>query len=158
MGPQLPAARHVAGQVRARTWRATVAALALLGAGIAAYLAYVRYAHVAIACTTGGCEKVQSSRYAEVVGVPVAVLGLGGYLAILATTLRDDALARVSGLWLAAIGVAFSLYLLVIQLAVIDAICQWCVASDIVMLLLFVATAVRLRSPVPAGASLTTAQ
>ena len=127
--------------------RGLVAVLALLGAGIAAYLVYVRYAHVAIACTTGGCEKVQSSRYAEVAGIPVAVLGLLGYVAILATTLRDDALARVAGVWLAAIGLAFSIYLLVIQIAVIDAICQWCVASDIVMALLFIAAVLRLRAP-----------
>lgn len=127
--------------------RGLVAVLALVGAGIAAYLVYVRYAHVAIACTTGGCEKVQSSRYAEVAGIPVAVLGLLGYLAILTTTLRDTALARVAGMWLAAIGLAFSLYLLVIQIAVIDAICQWCIASDVVMALLFIATALRLRAP-----------
>lgn len=52
--------------------------LSLVGAGIASYLVYVRYSHVTIACTTGGCEKVQSSRYAEVAGIPVAVLGLLG--------------------------------------------------------------------------------
>lgn len=133
-----------------RVCRAAVATLALLGAGIAAYLVYVRYAHATIACTTGGCEKVQSSRYADVAGIPVAALGLGGYLAILATTLRDDALARVAGLWLAAIGVVFSAYLVVIQLAVIDAICQWCIASDIVMLLTLIASALRLRArPAP---------
>jgi len=131
----------------ARVCRATVAALALLGVGIAAYLVYVRYAHVAIACTTGGCEKVQNSDYAKVAGLPVAVLGLGGYLAILATTFRESALARVAGLWLAAIGVAFSAYLLVIQLAVIDAICQWCIASDVVMLFVLGAAALRLRAP-----------
>jgi uncharacterized membrane protein len=64
----------------------------------------------------------------------------------------------MGGLWLAAIGVAFSLYLLVIQLAVIDAICQWCVASDIVMLLLFVATALRLRSPMSVRAAVAAAR
>ncbi|MGI9659783.1 MAG: vitamin K epoxide reductase family protein [Gaiellaceae bacterium] len=131
----------------ARSCRVLVATLALLGAGIASYLLYVRYAHVAIACTSGGCEKVQSSRYAKLAGIPVAGLGLFGYLAILATTFRDSPSARIGGMWLAAIGVSFSLYLLVIQVAVVDAICQWCVASDIVMLLVFFATLLRLRAP-----------
>ena len=66
--------------------------------------------------------------------------------AILATTFRDTGPARVAGLWLSAIGAAFSFYLLVIQIAVIDAICQWCVASDIVMLLLLMASFARLRA------------
>ncbi len=132
-----------------RLCRTSVAVLALAGAAIAAYLVYVRYAHVTIACTTGGCEKVQSSRYAELAGIPVAVLGLGGYVAILATTIRDTGPARVAGLWLAVVGTAFSLYLLVVQLAVIDAICQWCVASDIVMVLVLIASVGRLYAPRP---------
>jgi uncharacterized membrane protein len=123
--------------------------LALLGAGIAAYLVYVRYSHVAIACTSGGCEKVQNSRYATLAGAPVALLGLFGYLAILATTLRDSPTARIGGMWLAAAGASFSLYLLVIQIAVIHAICQWCVASDVVMLGVILATLLRLRAPRP---------
>jgi uncharacterized membrane protein len=119
--------------------------LSLAGAGIAAYLVYTRYTHSALVCTTGGCEKVQSSRYAEVGGAPVAVLGLIGYLLILASTfVRGDA-GRAAGLALTFGGIAFSLYLLALQLFVIEAICIWCVASDAVMLVLAVTALARVR-------------
>ena len=131
--------------MRERRLRAAIAALAIAGAGIAAYLAYTRYSGDRILCATGGCETVQRSSYAEVAGVPVAVLGLAAYLAILATALAPGVTAAALGAALALGGVAFSAYLLVVQLAVIDAVCQWCVASDVVIALLAVVTGVRLR-------------
>jgi uncharacterized membrane protein len=66
-----------------RRLRVVVGVLAAAGVAVAAYLTYARYTDTAIACATGGCETVQSSRYAEVAGVPVALLGLGAYIAIL---------------------------------------------------------------------------
>jgi len=128
-----------------RSLRIAVAALALVGAGIAAYLTYARYAHVTIACSTGGCETVQSSDYAEIVGIPVAVLGLTGYLAIFATALLRGERARVVGAGLALGGLIFSLYLILVQVFAIEAFCQWCLASDAVMLLLTVAALARVR-------------
>lgn len=71
----------------ARQLRAWIAALALAGAAVAAYLVYARYSGVRLACTTGGCETVQHSKYAKAAGIPVAVLGLAAYLAVFATTL-----------------------------------------------------------------------
>lgn len=133
-----------------RSLRIAVAALALVGAGIAGYLTYTRYAHVTIACTTGGCETVQSSDYAEIVGIPVAVLGLAGYLGIFATTLFPGELARVAGAGLALGGLAFSVYLIFVQVFAIGAFCQWCLASDVVMALLAAATLARLRGGQPA--------
>jgi uncharacterized membrane protein len=136
--------------VSERSLRIAVAALALVGAGIAGYLTYTRYAHVTIACTTGGCETVQSSDYAEIVGIPVAVLGLAGYLGIFATTLFPGELARVAGAGLALGGLAFSVYLIFVQVFAIGAFCQWCLASDVVMALLAAATLARLRAGQPA--------
>ena len=133
-----------------RGLRAAVALLALAGAGIAAYLAYAWYADATIACTTGGCETVQSSSYAKVIGVPVPVLGLVGYLAILASALVPGESARTVGAALALAGLAFSLYLVLVQALVIEAFCQWCLTSDLVMLLLAAATVARLRSGQPA--------
>lgn len=133
-----------------RSLRIAVAALALVGAGIAGYLTYTRYAHVTIACTTGGCETVQSSDYAEIVGIPVAVLGLAGYLGIFATTLFPGELARVAGAGLALGGLAFSVYLIFVQVFAIGAFCQWCLASDVVMALLAAVTLARLRAGQPA--------
>jgi uncharacterized membrane protein len=113
--------------------RTTLAGLALLGAAIAAYLTYTRYSGDRIACTTGGCETVQNSKYAVVAGMPVAVLGLVGYAALLATTAFRGATAAAATLGLAVVAFAFSAYLLVAQLVLIDAICQWCVANDVVI-------------------------
>lgn len=119
--------------------RAAVGVLALAGLGIAAYLTYARYSGTQIACSTGGCETVQHSRYAVVAGVPVAVLGLAAYAALLATVLARGATAAAVGFGLAACGVVFSSYLLVAQVAWIHAICQWCVVSDAIVSLLAVA-------------------
>lgn len=110
--------------------RTAIAVAALVGLGISGYLTYVHYADVAPICTgSGSCEKVQDSRYAELAGIPVALLGLAGYVAILATALLTGELARMAGTTLALAGFGFSLYLTYLELFVIDAICQWCVAS-----------------------------
>jgi uncharacterized membrane protein len=135
------------------TLRAAIAALAVVGAGIAAYLTAVHYAHVSPICTTGGCETVQHSKYAEVRGVPVALLGLVAYVCLLATAAVRALAAAVVGALVALVGAAFSGYLLWAQLARIHAICQWCVGNDVVMGLLALACLVRLATePAPAGA------
>ena len=135
--------------------RAAIAGLALAGAGVAAYLVYARYAHVQIACTTGGCETVQHSKYAKLAGIPVAVLGLGAYVAIFVTALTRQVEAAAIGTAIALGGLVFAVYLIVVQVAVIDAICQWCLASDAILFLLALACAERLRRatrrPLPAG-------
>ena len=113
--------------------RRAIAAASVVGGAVAAYLTYVHYAHVSPICTTGGCEKVQSSSYAELAGVPVAVLGLVAYAAILATTVVRGVAAAFAGAVLALGGAAFSGYLLWAQLARIHAICQWCVGNDVIV-------------------------
>jgi uncharacterized membrane protein len=113
--------------------RPVIAAAAVAGAAIAAYLTYVHYAHVAPVCTTGGCEKVQRSSYAELGGVPVALLGLIAYGAILATAALRGVVAAFAGVLLGLVGVAFSGYLLWAQLGPIGAICQWCLGNDVVI-------------------------
>ena len=110
--------------------RAAIAAACLVGLGIAAYLTYVHYAHTAPVCTTGGCEKVQKSRYAELGGVPVALLGLVMYVVLLATTVVRGVTAAFAAVLVALGGLAFSGYLLWAQLGPIGAICQWCVGND----------------------------
>jgi uncharacterized membrane protein len=115
------------------TLRRATLALALAGAGIAGYLTYVHYAHVQPLCTTGGCEKVQASKYAELFGIPVALLGLAAYAALVALAWVRGANAALASTLVALVGVGFSAYLLWAQLDPIDAICQWCVAQDVVM-------------------------
>lgn len=126
--------------------RAAIAALAVAGIGIATYLTYVHYADVEAFCVAGGggCEKVQTSDYAEFVGIPVAVLGLIGYVLILGSLwVRGDG-GRLAGAVLALSGFGFSAYLTYRELFTIHAVCQWCVASAIVMTALAVVTVVRL--------------
>jgi uncharacterized membrane protein len=120
----------------------TVAALAVLGAAIAGYLSWVHFAELKPYCVggTGGCERVQASPYARLAGVPVAVIGLAGYLAVLASLALPD---RSLTAFLALVGAGFSAYLTYLELAVIDAICQWCVASAVVMTALAVASVLR---------------
>lgn len=107
-----------------------IAAACAVGIGIAAYLTYVHYAHVAPVCSTGGCETVQKSRYAELGGVPVALLGLAAYVVLLATTGFRGVAAAFASVLVALAGVAFSGYLLWAQLGPIGAICQWCLGND----------------------------
>jgi uncharacterized membrane protein len=128
-----------------RTLRAAIAALALAGAAVAAYLVYARYSGTRLACTTGGCETVQHATYAKAAGIPVAVLGLAAYLAVFATALSARVEAVAIGAAIVLGGLAFGIYLIVVQVAVIDAICQWCLTSDAILALLAIATAERLR-------------
>jgi uncharacterized membrane protein len=129
-----------------RRLRAAVAGLALAGAAVAAYLVYSRYTGTPIACATGGgCETVEHSKYAKTAGVPVAVLGLVAYLAVLLTALSARLEAAAVGAAIAIAGLAFGVYLIVVQVAVIDALCQWCLTSDGILVLLVMATAARLR-------------
>ncbi len=69
-------------------------------------------------------------------GIPVAVLGLVGYGGLLVTAIVRGTTAAAVGLGLALVAVVFSAYLLVAQLALIHAVCQWCVASEVVILLI----------------------
>jgi uncharacterized membrane protein len=112
--------------------------LALLGVGIAGYLTLVHYTGLEPACTGGGgCEKVQTSEYADVAGIPVALLGLLGYLAIggALLVLRDEPGLLVPA-GLAVVGTAFSGYLQYRSLVDVDATCIWCMASAVTMTLL----------------------
>lgn len=130
-----------------RQLRVAIGVLSLVGAGIAGYLTYLHLAGVDPYCLAGstGCRKVQESEYAELVGIPVALLGLGAYLALLATAFVPGGTAAALGAGIAITGVAFSAWLLYAQIALIDAVCQWCLASDIVMALVAVASVLRLR-------------
>ena len=127
-----------------RGLRIAVGGLALAGAAIAGYLTHAHLTGTSVACGTGGCETVQSSAYGEVLGLPVAVLGLAAYLALLGTALAANDLAPLIGAALALVGVAFGAYLLAVQLVVLEALCPWCVASDAVMALLAAAAVGRI--------------
>jgi uncharacterized membrane protein len=126
--------------------RRVTAVLALAGIGIAGYLTWVHYAGLEPVCVGGGggCERVQSSRWAELAGAPVAVLGLAGYVALLASlALPEDPGALVAA-FLSLVGVGFSAWLTYVEIVKIEAICQWCVASAVVMTALALVSVARL--------------
>ena len=126
-----------------------IPALALLGIGISGYLTYVKFNHkIAVCLGLGDCEIVQTSRYSEILGIPIALLGLGLYAALLvawAWGRRPDAWLADQVPWvlfgLSLAGTLFSAYLTYLEVFVIRAICPWCVASAAVVTVLCVLTA-----------------
>ena len=138
--------------------RQAIALLALVGLFVALYL----WLHAlgfggAIKCgASGGCETVQTSRWAVFLGFPVAFYGVVGYLAVLIVALfalRPAALAQRGWslllLLLATIGVVFTAYLTYVELFVIHAICRWCVGSAVIITLIWIVSLLSLRSPAP---------
>jgi uncharacterized membrane protein len=121
--------------------RQAVVLLALVGVLVATYLWLYKIGVVGeLQCGTGSCETVQASRYAALLGLPVALYGVAGYGALFALGLAGlDPLRstdrRVTLLLaaLATTGFVFTVYLTAIELFVLHAICRWCVASAVIM-------------------------
>jgi uncharacterized membrane protein len=120
--------------------------LATFGIGVAAYVAIVTGGGDAPACIAGstGCETVTSSSHSHLIGINIAVLGILGYVSLLACALLRGDAVRMAGFALALIGFGYSVYLTYLELFVIDAICQWCVASAVLMTALFAVNATRM--------------
>jgi uncharacterized membrane protein len=118
-----------------RALRLGIGALAVAGIAIAGYLSWARAAGESVACpiSGGGCETVQQSSYSELAGVPVAYLGLAMYVVLLALALWDSDEAKTATAAFALAGTAFAVYLLAVMAFVIDAVCVWCLGSDLVI-------------------------
>ena len=143
-GDRLRRARRGRAQGGAAMRRASIA-VGLAGLGIAAYLTIIHYAGGEPVCAIAhGCATVQKSTYAELLGVPVALLGLLGYVGILAALVRDGEQGRTAAAFLSLAGFGFSAWLTYVEVARLDAICIWCVASAICMTLLAGLSTVRL--------------
>ena len=114
-----------------------VQALAVLGLGVSAYLTYLHYNEsTAALCAEGsGCDIVRSSSYSTVMGNPVALLGVVGFALVLGISFsRLSPFRKGLSLYLLALaGVTFSAYLTYLEVAVINAICSYCVASASLM-------------------------
>src|ERR1700690_590591 len=118
-----------------RALRITLIVLTLLGLAVASYLTYVHYAGIKPACTAGeSCTKVQTSIYSKLAGVPVALIGLLGYIAILASLLAPETeTTRLATMAFTLVGFGFSAYLTYRELFSIHAICEWCATSAGIM-------------------------
>jgi uncharacterized membrane protein len=124
-----------------RRLRVAILVLTAIGIGIASYLTYTHYAGIKVAClSSGGCETVQASKWSKVDGVPVALLGLIGYVLILLSLAVRGDIGRIGAFGLALVGFLFSAYLTYRELFTIHAICQWCVSSAVIMTVLLVLT------------------
>ena len=132
--------------------RLASAVVAAVGLAIAGYLTIVHYAGAEPVCAIAhGCAVVQQSDYAELAGIPVALLGLGGYAAILASLAREGEGARTATAFLSLAGFGFSAWLTYVEVERLDAICIWCVASAICMTLLAGLSVARVLSAPPPG-------
>lgn len=129
----------------ARALRITLIVLTVLGLGVASYVTYVHYAGIKPACTAGeSCTKVQTSRYSELEGVPVALIGLIGYVAILLSLLApEEERTRFATAALTLGGFAFSAYLTYRELFSIHAICEECASSAVIMTIMMLLSVFR---------------
>jgi uncharacterized membrane protein len=124
--------------------------LAILAIGLTAYLTYVHYAGIKPVCTAGAsCVKVQTSVWSKIAGVPVALIGLLGYIGIFLSLLAPDREeTRLATLGMTLIGFGFSAYLTYREIFSIKAICEECVSSFVLVAILLACSVVRyLRAP-----------
>ena len=128
--------------------RMIVAALALAGIFLALYLLLYKLGMIgALTCSVGSCETVNTSKWARFLGLPVAGWGVAWYMATFALALGgiQGRFAESRGLPLALLvmtssGLVFSTYLTYLELFVINAICQWCVVSAVLVVVMFILT------------------
>ena len=112
------------------TWLSRL--LSLTGLVISGYLAYTYLRNQAPVCSgSNGCEIVAQSSYARPFGVPLPLLGVTGYLLLFVTACTAGPRALAVGMVLTVAAIATSLALTYLELAVIHAVCSWCVASAI---------------------------
>ncbi len=118
-----------------RTLRIASAVVALIGLGVATYIAIADSGGGAPACLVGGggCETVANSEYSHLLGINVALFGIVGYIGLIVAAAIPGDRGRFAALLLSLIGFGFSAYLTYLELFDINAICQWCVASAVLM-------------------------
>ncbi len=126
--------------------RKIIAFVATVGIGVATYITIADSGGGAPTCLAGGggCETVANSSYSHIAGVNIAIFGIVGYITLLATAFFSNDLARFGGFAVSLGGFGFSIYLTYLELFTIEAICQWCVASAVLMTILFLLNTTRL--------------
>ena len=128
------------------TLQRAIAFLAALGVGVATYIAIADSGGGSPVCLAGGhgCATVAKSSYSHVGGVNIAIFGIVGFVVLLASAFFANDVARFGGFVVALGGFGYSVFLTYIEIFKIEAICQWCVASAILMTILFLLNATRL--------------
>jgi uncharacterized membrane protein len=128
------------------TLRMIATFVAAFGIGVATYIAIEAAGGDAPVCIAGsrGCETVAESSYSHLLGINIAVFGIVGYVLLLVTALLRGDAARMAGFGLSLVGFGYSVFLTYLELFKIEAICQWCVASAVLMTVLFGVNAIRM--------------
>lgn len=131
----------------ARTPGLIILFLSTLGVMLSGYLAYLYYGKVNAAfCTVGsGCDAVRESPYSAILGIPVAVFGVIGYLSI---SISSFVSVSYRAKWfllyfLSLVGFVFSAYLTYIELFVIKAVCPYCMGSAFIITSILIALLLR---------------
>lgn len=111
------------------------AAIGLAGIGISAYLTSVHYARVPLACSSSGvvnCERVLSSAYSSVAGVPISVGGIVWFAVSVGLALMV-VIRRTEPVWLQPAQIGWSLlglltvfYLVGVEALALGVLCAWC--------------------------------
>lgn len=134
--------------------------LVAVGIAITAYLSYTKLTNTAVQCVEGGafnCEIVQGSVYSKMFGIPVAYLGFATYLTLGALLILENRIAflREYGVMLffgiTLFAFLFSMWLVYVQVFRLEALCPWCLAHEVTMTLLFIASGLRLRKSLMAS-------
>lgn len=120
--------------------------LCLLGLADSIYLTYTHFNPGALVCSTSGlinCQKVTTSQWSYVAGIPVAILGLAYYVVMV--VLNHPWMWRRSEVWLVRLrlamtvgGIAMVIYLVIAELFLIGNICEYCTGVHIVTFFLFI--------------------
>ena len=129
--------------------------LAIIGLLVSIYMTIYKYSNNEAMCIgSSGCSEVNASRYSEINGIPVALLGVIGYTIILALLFleRRPGFFQQNGSILlfgvSLIGFLFTLYLIYLEIALIKAYCPFCLTSQAVMTVIFIISVIRLaRQP-----------
>lgn len=126
--------------------RRAIAFFAVVGIAVATYITIVESGGGSPVCVAGGggCETVAESSYSHIAGINIAIFGIIGYVGIFLTAFFANDLARFGGFVISLGGFGFSIYLTYLEIWVIEAICQWCVGSAVLMTILFLLNAARL--------------
>lgn len=129
--------------------------LSILGLLVSVYMTIYKFTENDKLCLgSGDCSTVNASSYSEIYNIPVALVGVGGYAAILAVLLlekRNSFLAQNGTLILfgfTLMGFLFTLYLVYVEVAILKAYCPFCVTSQVTMTIMFILSVIRLvRQP-----------
>ncbi len=124
--------------------------LSVIGLLVSIYMTIYKVTNNESMCIgSGGCSIVNASRYSEINGIPVALVGVLGYLAILAVFyletkpgfFQENGTMILFGLTL--IGFLFTAWLIFVEVALLKAYCPFCITSQISMSIIFILTVIR---------------